>query len=207
MSKYKFVTEEHGTHVKIIKYVGKNKRILDVGCATGYLARRLIESDNEVYGIEIDPEAAEEAKKYCKDVIVADVESLKELPYPERFFDVIICADILEHLKRPDQVLWMLKKYLKCDGLLIVSLPNVAYWRVRLNLLFGRFNYEEVGIMDKTHLRFFTIKTGKDLIQKCGFNIIKVDYCGWAMKYPLLKLFPTWFAYQFIIVAMPCEAN
>ncbi len=204
-NKYKFVEEEYGPHVKIIRYVGGGRRVLDVGCATGYLAKRFVENGNGVYGIEIDPEATEEAKKCCKDVIVADVEELKRLPYPEEFFDVIVCADVLEHLRRPDHVLRMLRQYLKPDGLMIVSLPNVAYWRARLNLLFDNFNYEEIGIMDKTHLRFFTIKTGKELVEEAGFKVIKIDHCGLAMKYFPLKLFPTWFAYQFVIVGMSCK--
>ncbi|MEM3662691.1 MAG: hypothetical protein QXI68_03790 [Sulfolobales archaeon] len=61
--------------------------------------------------------------------------------------------------------------------------------------------------MDRTHLRFFTIKTGKELIERCGFKIIKVEYCGWAMEYFPLKLFPTWFAYQFVIVSKPIQVR
>jgi len=79
-SKYRFVAEEYAPHIKIIKYVGKDKRVLDVGCATGYLAEKLAENDNEVYGIEVDPKAAEGAKKLCKDVIAADIENLGKLP-------------------------------------------------------------------------------------------------------------------------------
>ncbi|MEM0010911.1 MAG: class I SAM-dependent methyltransferase [Conexivisphaerales archaeon] len=205
--KYRFISEAHGPHVKIIRHVGRGRRVLDVGCATGYLAEELTEKGNEVYGIEVDSEAAMEAREYYKDVLVADVESLEELPYPEKFFDIVICADVLEHLRKPDRVLRMLKRYLKPEGLLIVSLPNIAYWRVRMNLLLGKFDYEEVGIMDRTHLRFFTIKTGKELIERCGFKIIKVEYCGWAMEYFPLKLFPTWFAYQFVIVSKPIQVR
>jgi len=173
-----FISEAHGPHMKILRYVGRGKRVLDVGCATGYLAERFVENDNDVYGNEVDSEAAMEARKHCKDVLVADIETLKELPYPEKFFDTVICADVLEHLKRPDQVLHMLKRYLKPEGLLIVSLPNIAYWRARLNLLLGKFDYEEVGIMDITHLRFFTIKTDGELVERCGFKKVKLECCG-----------------------------
>jgi len=72
------------------------------------LAEKLAENDNEVYGIEIDLEAVKEAKKHCKDIIISDIETLKELPYPESFFDAIICADVLEHLRRPEKVLQIL---------------------------------------------------------------------------------------------------
>lgn len=199
--RYHFISEEHGPHMKIIRYIGRGRRVLDVGCATGYLAEKLTKNDCEVYGIEVDPSATQEAEKHCKEVLLADIEDIEELPWPEKFFDVFIYADILEHLKRPDLALLKFRRYLKPDGILIVSLPNIAYWRMRLNMLLGRFNYEEVGIIDKTHLRFFTIETGQYLVEECGFKVVKLDYCGWAMKYFPLKLFRAWFAFQFVIYA------
>ena len=81
--------------MKILNLAGKNKVVLDVGCSTGQLAKRLKEKGCKVYGIEVDEGAAKIARRCCEDVIVKDVELLKELPYPKNFFDVIIFADVL----------------------------------------------------------------------------------------------------------------
>jgi len=89
--------------------VGKNKRVLDVGCATGYLSKKFREKGCYVVGVEIDEDAGFLARQNWNDVIIGDIESIK-IPYPNDFFDVIVCADILEHLKRPDLVLLKLKK-------------------------------------------------------------------------------------------------
>jgi 2-polyprenyl-3-methyl-5-hydroxy-6-metoxy-1,4-benzoquinol methylase len=201
--RYPFVQSPHSTHAKIIELVGSGKRVLDVGCGAGYLSKELKKNGCYVVGIEIDKEAAEIAKNILDAVIVADVEEIRDIPYREGFFDVIVFADVLEHLKRPDKVLLKFKSYLSKDGYAVASIPNIANWHYRLSLLFGRFDYEESGILDKTHLRFFTLKTAKGLFESTGYKIVHVDYTGLASKNRLFRLFPTIFAYQFIIVAKP----
>jgi methionine biosynthesis protein MetW len=192
----------YGPHAKIISMIGKGLRVLDVGCGSGNLGKYLKEKLNcYVVGIEVDEEAAKIASKFYDEIIIADVEQLQELKYPQKYFDAIIMADILEHLKRPDLLLIKLKQYLKTDGKLIASLPNVARLENRLKLLFGKFEYQETGILDKTHLRFFTLKTAKKLFESTGYKIVHVDYTGLASKNRLFRLFPTIFAYQFIVVA------
>ena len=111
--------------MKIISLVGENKKVLDVGCASGYIGEHLKKKGCSLVGIEIDKECAEIAKRAYEDVIIADVEKLEAISYPEHFFDVIIFADILEHLKNPSETLIKFKKYLKKDGAVIVSLPNI----------------------------------------------------------------------------------
>ena len=159
-----------GGHAKIVELVGKNKKVLDVGCATGLLAKELKKRGNKIYGIEIDPEQAEIAKKFCEETLMGDIENI-EIPYKPNYFDVILFADILEHLKAPEQVLSKLSKFLKNDGFCIVVLPNIAHIYVRIKLLFGIFKYEEIGILDRTHLRFFTYKTARKLIEDSGFQV------------------------------------
>jgi methionine biosynthesis protein MetW len=196
----------HGPHVKIISMIGKGWRVLDVGCGVGNLGRYLKENfDCYVIGIEIDEDAAKIARKFYDEVIVGDVEELltRELKYPDNYFDAIIMADVLEHLKRPDTLLIKLKRYLKPEGIAVASIPNIGRLEIRLKLLFGKFEYEETGILDKTHLRFFTLKTAKELFESAGYKITCIDYTGLASKHGLFRLLPSLFAYQFIISAKP----
>lgn len=201
-----------GSHVKIIKLIGTNKRVLEVGCATGYISKRLKENGCSVIGMEIDPTSAEVAKRYCDDVIVDDVESLEEIPCKEKSFDVILFGDILEHLKDPQNTLEKFKKYLKDDGFICISIPNIANWRIRLNLLFGKFEYTEDGLLDESHLRFFTKKTAEKLILDAGFRIIKFDvtpslplFIPGKVRYRIANLFPSLFGYQFLFAAKKNE--
>lgn len=196
-TRYSFWSSPYSPHVKIVNRVGRNKKVLDVGCATGYLAGQMKKNGCYVVGVEIDKDAANIAKLYCDNVIVADLEQLKELPYPNDYFDVIVYGDILEHLKRPDIILMRFKKYLAKNGLVVASIPNVAFCHVRLKLLFGKFKYEEKGILDKTHLKFFTLKTAKALFETTGYEVLEVDYSGLASH---IKVFPTLFALQFILI-------
>lgn len=195
-----------GPHPKIIRYVGNHKKVLDVGCASGYLGKELARRGCRVVGIEIDPEAARSAAQVCEDVIVGDIEEIADLHYPPKYFDVIICADVLEHLKRPDLTLEKLRLYLRPDGLLIMSIPNIAYWRIRLRLLFGQFEYKETGILDKTHLRFFTLESVKKFLTQAGFRLIAIDYAA-VFPGPMVKALPTLLAFQFIVVAEPSEGR
>lgn len=163
-----------GAHVKIKALVEKDKKVLDVGCATGKLASELKTNGNIVYGIEIDPEQAEIARSICEKVFVGNIEDT-QLDLREKFFDVIVFADVLEHLKKPEEVLMKMKRFLKDDGFMVISLPNIAHISIRKNLLLGSFNYSELGILDRTHLRFFTLKTARELISNCGFKTLSTD--------------------------------
>lgn len=165
-----------GSLASIKKLAGKNKTVLDVGCASGYLGEILMKEGNILYGIDGNKEAIEIAgKKYkgvaCLDLNNTHFERLETL-FGGATFDVIVFADVLEHLLDPETVLRSFGKLLKPDGKVIVSLPNVALWRVRLNLLFGQFDYTDYGVLDRTHLHLYTFKTGKELIQNSGFRVL-----------------------------------
>lgn len=195
---YQYCGDPHSVHSKIIKYVGSKKKVLDVGCNKGYLCKEFKNNGCFTVGIEADAESGNFARQFCDNVIVSDVEQIKQLPYPENYFDVMVFADVLEHLKDPSAVLQWLKKYLSPKGLIIVSFPNVARVDIRLKLLFGKFNYEDAGIMDKTHLRFYTFASAKKLLESCGYRVLSIDYTGLCSK---IRIFPTLISFQFIIVA------
>ena len=201
--RYSFKSSPHMSIQIIASLIPECSKVLDVACCTGYLAEIVKTKKCQVVGIELDVSAGNKAKESCEEVIIADFESLKELSYPKGYFDVIVCADIIEHLRRPDLALKKLKPYLKQHGLFIMSLPNIARFEMRLNLLLGKFNYAEIGLMDKTHLRFFTFETAKRLITSEGYVVKKVEYTGLAHRLRLLRLMPRLFAYQFIFVSTP----
>jgi len=167
------LSEKH-IHQKIIGLVGKNQIILDVGCASGYLGPEIKKKGNKIFGVEISEKGKEEASKIFDEVILGNIEEI-DLPYPEDYFDLIICADILEHLFDPKNVIMKLKKYLKDNGNLIVSLPNIANWWVRKELFFGRFEYQTIGLLDSGHIRFFTYESAKKMFKECGYKIGKFD--------------------------------
>lgn len=208
MSKYDSLNKDpYSVHQKILSYIGENKKILDVGCSEGLLAERLKINNSKIIGIELDKSAAESAEKYCDEVIVGDVESIELTREYERKFDIIIFADILEHLKEPLNVLIKFKEYLDDSGSIIISLPNVANWRMRFKLLSGNFDYTEYGILDNSHLRFFNEKNAKKLIEDAGLEIHSFDISvGDVKRFPKLfhsigTILPNLFAFQFFIVA------
>lgn len=157
-------------------YSGENK-ILDIGCGSGALCNAIkkINSNAIIYGIDVSREAGKIASKSLNKFYKLDLDN-DPLPAFGVHFDLIVCGDVLEHLKKPDLLLSNLKKYLSADGSIIISVPNIAYWPLRMALLRGNFDYTETGILDATHLRFFTRKTIADMIKVCGYNIIVVEY-------------------------------
>jgi len=183
--------------------VGENKKVLDVGCATARLAGRLrSEKGCFIVGIEKDRCAAEIARDNCDQLIVGDIETLDTIPFPENFFDIIVFGDVLEHLHFPKIVLSRLRKYLSDDGYIIASIPNVANWRVRFQLFFGRFEYTDGGLLDRNHVRFYTLKTARRLIEESGFNIVRITNYNKLILKLLGKAWKTLFAYTFIIKAV-----
>ena len=164
--------DRSSSHALIIELLGLDKRVLDVGCATGNLAEVLAGRGCRVTGIEIDPEAARQAEKPCERVIVGDVENLDlGAELDEADFDVIVFGDVLEHLKDPLQTLRRFKPFLQTEGYVIASIPNIAHGSVRLALMQGRFRYRSLGLVDDTHLRFFTRETVEQLFDDAGFLI------------------------------------
>src|SRR6185503_4542900 len=133
------------------------KRLLDVGCGEGDTALEAKRRFGlEVVGIELHAPAAAIAATKLNRVIVGDVEQV-EIDYPERHFDCILCADVLEHTKDPWEVLRRLRRYLSDGGVLIASISNLRHISPVMKILLDRFEYQDSGILDRTHLRFFTL--------------------------------------------------
>jgi len=152
----------------------RGKRILDVGCAAGEFGGALKRAGAaEVVGIEYVPEAAALARQKLDRVFVGDVQRLS-LPLDEGSFDYIIFADVLEHTVDPWAVLTAYRRYLKPDGQVIASLPNIRFYAIIARLIFNAWGYRESGILDATHLRFFTWPTIKEMFEGAGLSIERV---------------------------------
>jgi O-antigen biosynthesis protein len=168
--------DENSSLKKMLRLVGENKRVLDVGCATGYFAELLSKKGCKVTGVEINSQAAKEAEKYCEKVIVADLDFVAlDNILPGELFDVAVFGDVLEHLRDPWTILKQARQILKPDGYVVASIPNIAHGAIRLALLEGSFQYMELGILDNTHLRFFTRETVEDLFERSGYFISEME--------------------------------
>jgi 2-polyprenyl-3-methyl-5-hydroxy-6-metoxy-1,4-benzoquinol methylase len=159
------------THRRIVKLVGENRSVLELGCATGYVSKMMTENGCQVTGIELDEKAAETARSVCYEVITGDAGDPAILNQAGSEFDVIVCGDILEHLPDPESILHLLHKHLNPKGFVLVSMPNVAFWQMRWDLLLGRFNYKDYGLLDRTHLRFYTVKSFRRMAIRTGYII------------------------------------
>jgi 2-polyprenyl-3-methyl-5-hydroxy-6-metoxy-1,4-benzoquinol methylase len=134
----------------------------------------MVERNCVVTGVEVDAEAAKRARDYCKEVHVLDLNSydwIKSLNGKD--FDVVLLGDVLEHLIDPASVLMQIRTLLDNEGYVVISLPNLVHWITRLRILLGQFNYQPTGTLDHTHLRFFTVKTARKLIEGSGFRIMR----------------------------------
>ncbi len=174
VSPYRLKDDPHSSHSVIRSRLGegRGRKALDVGAADGFLAERLTAQGWSVTALERDPELAARAHGRCKEVVVADLESARPLLHGP--FDAIVYGDVLEHLSDPGAVLRALDQTLAPGGTVIVSVPNVAHLWVRLSLLAGRFDYADRGILDRTHLRFFTRRTLRELLGAAGLTVVEL---------------------------------
>jgi SAM-dependent methyltransferase len=158
-------------------------RALDCGCGAGANARILRARGWDVTGVTLSPGERDRASAYCTQVVVADLEQ----PLPdavEAGYDLVLLSHVLEHLTHPDRLLAEAKRVLAPDGVVLVALPNLLFYRVRLNLLLGRFDYERDGILDETHLRFYTFASGAALLERNGLRVVEARAEGGV---PLLR--------------------
>ena len=162
---------------KLLALVGQNKKILEVGCAMGYQTRSLKEIQHcQVTGIEIDAEAAEHSGRYCDHLIVGDIEELDlNQQLHGRQFDVVTFADVLEHLRDPTATLQKVRPFLREGGYVLASIPNIAHASVIYEMARGQFEYRSLGLLDNTHIHFFTRQTIYQAFDKAGYLIIALD--------------------------------
>lgn len=192
-------------HTRLKKLMGlvgdiSGKRVLDVGCARGYVGNRIKSMGNFVAGIEISRLAAEEAKKVLDEVYVCDIE--KNCLEVSGKFDLAILPEILEHVFDPVEVLKNISSLLNDKGEIIITTPNILLWTNRAKILFGKFEYTDQGLMDFGHIRFFTYRYLNKTLKESGFRVIKENHIIFPGKLTkILKKWPSIFATQFIIKA------
>jgi len=170
--------EDYHSHTRydLLRYViNRPARILDVGCGIGLTSELFKNHFAAEYsvGIEIDKSAAEKAKNRLDKVIMMDLNE-QDFSWDGEKFDLIILGDLIEHLNNPRKFLLDLKNLLEQNGIIVISVPNIRNWRIIWMLAFkGDWKYTDFGIMDKTHLRFFTWKSLKEMVNDCGYKIVK----------------------------------
>ena len=194
------------------------RTVLDVGCGAGGNAAALVADGKIVDGITVSPEEARLASACCRKVWIHDL----ELGIPESLngpYDLCICSHVIEHIRNPTPLLQGIRRVLAPQGILLVALPNLLQYRYRLALCRGRFEYESGGILDSTHVRWYTWDSGKRLLETHGFLVEKRIADG---NIPLpklraifprslvrsldkfaLKQFPGLFGYQHLFLARP----
>lgn len=195
------------THAQIIHLVGRNKRVLEIGCHTGRVAKHLAEQGCSIVGVELNEAAACEAQSYCKEIIVGDIERSETLQRISGLYDVIVFGDVLEHLVDPGRVLQGIQRLLDARGYMVITLPNIANFKIRLQLLAGRFQYQDTGILDRSHLRFFTLDTVLQMIRENGYIVDYFNVASMNMPMFIMKLNPRLFAPQFVLKIRPDHAG
>lgn len=161
---------------EMLHYVPEQaSRILDIGCGAGEFGNALKSQRKvEVWGVELSQQAAAEAQTKLDRVIVGSIDDT--LPLPDGYFDCIVFNDVLEHLVDPWAVLTKIKEFMQPDGYVIASIPNVRYYEnIKQLLKHKQWKYEDEGILDKTHLRFFTVESITELYTTCGYSVIKIE--------------------------------
>lgn len=208
-----------GSHMQIVAAIRPGSRVLDLGCSQGLLAGPLREKGVRITGVDAGPgeNLAPELEAYHR----RDLEQPLALPANVgREFDYVVCSDVIEHLRGRRELLRSVRRYLKADGRLLISTPNIAIWFYRLSLLAGRFNYGPRGILDETHVHLFTRATVRRLVEEGGFHIVRERVTALPFEivlrstgrsrlvatlasayHSLARLWPSLFAYQFLLEA------
>ncbi len=196
---------------KIYRLIPDGARVLDIGCHTGGFGRMLKHKGCVVTGMEINVQAAEQAKQVIDQVVTGNVEEDAPWKQLSNAFDVICFLDVLEHCREPEKVLRAGQKRLVPGGFILCSIPNVAHWTIRKSLFLGRFDYEPRGILDETHLRFFTVDSARRLLMGSGYRIEFEDFVFTTPRFfrrrmirnNVVNRWPGLFAYQMIFKARP----
>ena len=171
---YSFDPDGPSTAARIARLVGHGQRVLEVGCGYGVISRQLSQAQGcRVTGVEIDAESAEQARPYLHALHVGTLEGDAWLPEVQDTYDVVVCADVLEHLRDPAHTLSQLINLLAPSGRLVASVPNVGHAGVIAALLGARFDYTTTGLLDETHLRFFTWDSLERMLNSAGLEVLR----------------------------------
>lgn len=183
--RYRELIEERGLstmHRQALAWVPEGSRVLELGCAAGSLGEILIATKGcGVTGVEVEPVAADEARARGLHVLVGSLDNPAFREAIEGRFDVVMATDVLEHLERPADTLEHMKRWVTPAGRAIVAVPNIATWSMRAQLLRGDFDYQETGILDRTHLRFFTWDTFHELVARLGWRVVDRVVDAWEV--------------------------
>jgi 2-polyprenyl-3-methyl-5-hydroxy-6-metoxy-1,4-benzoquinol methylase len=214
---YTLKQSPHGSHMQILEAIRAGARVLDLGCSQGLLAHALRAKDVRIVGVDLAP--PESVSRDLEAYHRRDLEEPLDIP-EERAFDYVVVSDVIEHVKAREQLLRSARRYLKPDGRLLISTPNIAIWFYRLSLLVGRFEYGPRGVLDETHVHLYTRATFRREIERGGFRILServtalpfeivFESTGQSRSVAALthlyhlcaRLYPKMFAYQFLIEA------
>ena len=219
---YTFKDFEGSSHRILLELIRKHRprggTLLDLGAAGGELGSAMRDHFDRTIGFEYNVDCVGDLAGRFNQVVIADLERVKQLPHGA---SAIVLADVLEHLRSPAHALRLVRESLAADGHAFISVPNIANITVRLGLLFGIFEYRDRGILDHTHLRFYTVRTIRREIEHAGFRIEEVRGSSVPVRLIAGKWVPefvlrigermlTWltrlwrglFAYQVILVAV-----
>ncbi|MFT7228748.1 MAG: 2-polyprenyl-3-methyl-5-hydroxy-6-metoxy-1,4-benzoquinol methylase [Methylophilaceae bacterium] len=222
---YDVDVESNTAPANVVRMVGQNKSALEIGCGPGSITKILAEQSGcKVIGLELDPDAIEKVAPYCVKVMQADLNSSE---WPRLLdntdkFDVVVAADVLEHLYDPWASLQRMVPLIKPDGCIVISLPHIGHAAVMSCLFNGDFEYRNWGLLDRTHIRFFCLKNIEELFAQANLKIIEVAYVTkppeetefattWgklssAVK-AALKSSPYSDIYQVVVKAVPVERS
>lgn len=174
---YTFDPDDDSIAARVCRLTGANKHVLELGCAAGAMSKVLHHHYHcTVTGVEFDGSAAALAREFCDEVLVGDLDQPELLGSLSKSFDVVLMADVLEHLRQPEQCIRQVLELLNEDGYLVISIPNIANGGVIAALWCDAFNYADKGLLDRTHIHFFTTSTLYRLLEKCGLVIDHLDY-------------------------------
>ena len=167
--------ERNTSHAVMLDLIGTDRVVLDVGCASGYLAEALGKNGCRVSGVEYDPADAEKAKPFLDGLVIADLNSVDLAEqFPTGTFDTVVFGDVLEHLLDPATVVKSGVRLLRPDGSIVISIPNIAHGATRLTLLQGRWDLRDTGLLDRTHIRWFTLETLLAMLDEAGLVVTEL---------------------------------
>jgi methionine biosynthesis protein MetW len=205
--------KENGLDKIQINMIPNNSRVLEIGCATGFMSEYLRKIKNcYVLGVECDTEMAKLAATRCDILMQGKIDDkafqnkIDAVVKEKGQFDIVFMSQVIEHIAFPNEVLVKIKDWLTDNGSLVISLPNVAHWRSRLRLLFGVWEYEKYGLFDNTHLRFFTIPGFRRDLENAGYKVVDEGYSmpiltPKVIRAYYIKLFKNLIAFTFVFMA------
>ena len=222
---YNVVLDADSGPARVVRIVGENKRVLEIGAGPGSITKQLTATSNcRVTAVDIDTESVKKLMPYCERAYQADLNDLAWVRVlgADSKFDVVVAADVLEHVYEPLTVLSAMKELLEERGYLVISLPHVAHSVIHACLFNEDFDYNDVGLLDRTHIRFFGIKNIQKLFDDAGLKIIHAEFVVrnpehtefsklWAKTSQELRDVlagnPFGLVYQVIVKAVPVEAE